>query len=206
MTRLSAKTEIGVIALTRRSSASVEKSASNPAATGSSAATTPRKIQSASKRSNGNAISSARSRSRSDCAFTCSFASDVPPTSPGSERASDLTPGASVVPYDLNHAVTSTCFRSRETAARGWTMATYGCAFSRSAATAAWLGVATTISDGPGSTPVARDSSCSVRKLSERLSWKSLSLDLSRDGVDTPNAAATTTASTAAPTIARGRR
>ena len=52
-----------------RSRASVDRrSRARLRATGSSAATTPRKIQSASTRRSGNAISSARKRSRSDCA------------------------------------------------------------------------------------------------------------------------------------------
>ena len=108
MTRLSAKTEIGVTPLTTRISASVSTIESPPASIGSAAATTPRKTQSASRKSSGNAISSARKRSCSDCDRTSSFATAVPPTSPGNVAARRFaTAGCSPVPA-WNDAVTST--------------------------------------------------------------------------------------------------
>src|SRR5262249_15363502 len=206
VTRLSANTETGRTSLTSRSRASVINSASKPAATGSNAATTPRKIQSVRSRSSGNAISSARTRSRSDCLPICSLASAAPPTVPGSVCASCVTFGATASPRVRNHAATSTSVPSRDTAAREATRATVGTRRNRAAATAASFGRATTSSDGPGRTCVARDSRSSVRKLSEEPFWKSLSLDSSRDGVETPNEAAARVATNATATIARGRR
>ena len=71
-----------------------EHDQSPPASIGSAAATTPRKTQSASRKSSGNAISSARKRSCSDCDRTSSFArwSRQPPPAtwrPGASRRRD---------------------------------------------------------------------------------------------------------------------
>ena len=67
-------------------------------------------------------------------------------------------------------------------------------------------GRATTSTEGPGTIPAALESSCSVRKLSDEGSWKSLSLELRCRAVDAPTNTEITARAAATPRIVRGRR
>src|SRR5581483_7584614 len=203
VTRLSANTDTGATSLAARSSASVVAIERIPAATGRSAATTLPKIQIASAESSGRAISSARKRSRSDCFCTCSFATAAPPTRPGSSRTSRRAAALSFA-CSRRKPLTSTTRPSRDR--RAETPAIAGSRRSTRSAFGASAGPATVTIDGPGRTPVARPRSGSVRKLSERLSWKSLLVELRWLGVAAPNTPATTATTRAPPRIARGRR
>ena len=80
MTMLSAKVETGVTRSSSRSRSSAPRIVSAPQTSGSSAATTLRKTQSASRKSSGNASSSACVRSCWIWSLTCRVASAVPPT------------------------------------------------------------------------------------------------------------------------------
>ena len=186
MTRLSAKTEIGVTSFTTRISASVSTIESPPATSGSAAATTPRKTQSASRKSSGNAISSARKRSCSDCdahlLVRDGRAADLARQRRGQAlRDRGMLARAGVERRGDEHEAPV----GRDRRAR-LDDGDRRLAAKPAAATAACAGRATTRIDGPGTTPAELESSCSVRKLSDDGSWKSLSLELRCRAVQAP--------------------
>jgi hypothetical protein len=92
MIRLSAKIDIGSIALTTRMSRNVESTVVMPMASGSSAAIRPRKTTSETRKSSGKASSSARARSSCTWVPTCSPMTSGPPTTtPGCSSSRSTT-------------------------------------------------------------------------------------------------------------------
>ncbi len=208
---LSAYGDIGVKRSSTRRSNSEPRIARPPQTSGSSAATTLRKITSASRKRIGNAISSARLRSFCTWSLTCTVAIAAPPTAvPGTvsmRRATRLAasrqrrcetparayPGtiASLPSRDRTGPVTTGKSGSERISPA--TRATRARDGSRTR----------TSTCGPGESREARSTSASARRLSLPSATNSFEARPSLPGVDRPRAAASTAS---APTTASTRR
>ncbi len=115
-----AKIESGVIALIARSARKVAKIVMMPTNSGNNAATNPRKTNSETMKSSGNAIASAFARSSPTCSpIVCPVTSSPPTSTPGSSSSSTLSRSAasstSASSTSLKVAAMNVSVRSRDT-------------------------------------------------------------------------------------------